>query len=112
MVTGQTPPLSPSPDSQQHQHTHRTFVTTTHFRVEKDLRSEKSFVADIDVERLFRDGVLALMHSDPLRRLRIVLSELLHDVRTHVRVLLLKSKKKTETTVYQIYEIRRFVVST
>lgn len=57
--------------------------------MKKDLWSKKSLVADVHTESLFCDGVLALMNLDPLGRLRVVLGELLHNVRTHVRVLLL-----------------------
>ena len=65
---------------------------TTHLGVEEDLRSKKSLIADVHRERLLRDGVLALMNLDPLGRLRVVLGELFHDVRTHIRVLLLHSR--------------------
>jgi len=61
----------------------------THFRVKEDFWPKKSFIADIDSERLFRDGVLAFMNFEPLGWLRVVLSEFFDNVRTNVRVLLL-----------------------
>jgi len=59
--------------------------------VEEDFRSKKSFVANINIERLFSDRILALMNFDPLGRLHVILCKLLHDVRAYVRVLLLNS---------------------
>jgi len=76
---------------------------STNLRVKEDLGSEESFVADVDTERLFSDSVLALVHLDPLGRLRVILGELFHDVRTHIRELLLNIQPITE----QCYSIHR-----
>ena len=66
--------------------------TITHFRVKEDLWAKKSFVSDIDGERLFRDRVDAIILLDPLGRFRVVLAELFDDVRTYVRKLFLVKK--------------------
>ena len=57
--------------------------------MEEDLRSEEPLVSDIDQELLARDGVGALVLLDPLSGVRVVLRELLHDVRADVAVPLL-----------------------
>lgn len=55
------------------------------FRMEENLRAQEALVADVDVERLARDAVHALVRANPLVRLRVVLGELLRDVRADVR---------------------------
>ena len=57
--------------------------------MEEDLGSKESFVANVDGEWLLGDGVDALILFDPFVNLAVVLVEFLHDVRTHVRELLL-----------------------
>uniref|UniRef100_A0A1I8GGM3 ANK_REP_REGION domain-containing protein n=1 Tax=Macrostomum lignano TaxID=282301 RepID=A0A1I8GGM3_9PLAT len=58
-------------------------------RVEEDLGGQESLVADIHSERGIVDGVDARVRLNPLGALRVVLVELLRDVRAHVAVALL-----------------------
>ena len=60
--------------------------------VEENLGTEEALVADIDGELLSRDRVLALELLDPLGRVRVVLAELLRNVRANVAKLLLLCK--------------------
>ena len=66
--------------------------------MEEDLGSEEALVADVDAERLFGDGVEALVPLHPLGRLLVVLGKLFRDVRTDVAVPLLhRLSKHTHT---------------
>ena len=67
--------------------------------MKEDLWAEESFVADIDGEGLLIDGVHALVLLDPLARLAVVLAKLLHDVRAHVRKLLLSTCSAAESNI-------------
>ena len=67
--------------------------------MKEDLWAEESFVADIDGEGLLIDGVHALVLLDPLARLAVVLAKLLHDVRAHVRELLLRTFNAAQANI-------------
>lgn len=58
-------------------------------RVEENLGTEETLVTDVDLVGSLCDLVDALLHSEPLFGLRVVLSELLSDIGADVAVLLL-----------------------
>ncbi len=57
--------------------------------VEEDLGAQEALVAHVDVEGGLTDGVDSAILFDPFPRIRVVLCELLHNVRTDVTVPLL-----------------------
>lgn len=59
--------------------------------MEEDLRAQEAFVAHVNVEGGLTDGVDSSVLFDPLSWVRVILCELLHDVRTDVTVSLLHS---------------------
>lgn len=63
--------------------------TKSHLWVEEDLRAQEALIAHVDVEGGPADGTDPTVLFDPLPRVRVVLVELLHDVRTDVTVALL-----------------------
>lgn len=57
--------------------------------MEEDFRSQEPFIAHIDVEGGFTDGIDSSVLFDPFTRVRVVLCKLLHNVWTDVTVPLL-----------------------
>lgn len=64
--------------------------------MEEDLRTQEALVAHVNVEGVLTDGVDAAVLFDPFPRVRVVLCELLHNVRTDVTVPLLHTEVHTE----------------
>lgn len=60
--------------------------------MEEDFWPKEAFVAHVDVEGGLRDGVDSSVLFDPLPRISVILSELLHNVGTDVTVSLLEIK--------------------
>lgn len=59
------------------------------FRVEEDLRTQEALVTNVNLVGLLGHLVHAILHAEPLVRLRIILGEFLRDIGAHVAVLLL-----------------------
>ena len=57
--------------------------------VEEGLRTQETLVTNIDIERPLGDGLNTLVLLDPLLTTRVILPELLHDIRADVAVGLL-----------------------
>lgn len=63
--------------------------------MEEDFGSQKAFVANVDAERLLCHRIGTIVPLEPLRRLRIVLSKFLCDIRTNVAESFLKTEAPT-----------------
>lgn len=59
--------------------------------VEEDLRTQEALVTDIDLVRLLCDLVDALLNSEPLIGISVILGELLSNIRADIAVLLLNT---------------------
>lgn len=67
-----------------------------HLRMEEYLRPQEAFIANIDRELLFGDGVDACVLFDPLGTVCVVLIKLLYEIGAHVAKALLNQQNNNE----------------
>lgn len=70
--------------------------------MEEDLGSQEALVAHVDGELLLADGVDAGVLLDPLGAVCVVLTELLHQIRTHVAEAFLQGRQKTQPMIHHL----------